>query len=368
LNNLEIPGYFGNLTSINDIFTLDQYITVECLRNGLKITLELNDLQRQTKTYEPMKLVLISSNDRKTCEMEIHGGIQPISMLVPELCLSNDTMQKILLMTGNKTIHEFQLSCDQDIISVADLNGESVKINSSVQIGFDFSLVILSKHIPFRIIDCWTEQNNHRTKFLKNGIPVRDSRSVPLCQLFDGIDNVGYNFNSNIGHLDEYNNVHPASINQMRKIWQIRLRLGWDAIPDSRQKAFQQLLRTKPQLQWEAVPDLLFDSKDFSSPVTIYPIMIQCSILPLSFERTSVIVSFGPIGVFIPQFYFLENAFFSCCPVKTTIAYANLLDRPDERKLLCSKVSTTTALLVSFTAFAVAACCTAITFIIRHKK
>uniref|UniRef100_A0A8R1XSK0 Uncharacterized protein n=1 Tax=Onchocerca volvulus TaxID=6282 RepID=A0A8R1XSK0_ONCVO len=314
-----LKGYSGNLTSISDIFALDQYITVECLRNGLKITLELNDLQRQAKTYEPMKLVLISLNDSKTCEMEINGDFQPISMLVPEFCLSNDTLQK-------------------DIISAANLNGESVNINSSVQIGFDFSLVILSKHIPFRIIDCWTEQNNHRAKFLKNGIPERDSRSMPLCQLFDGIDNFEYNFNSNISHLDEYNNVHPASINQMRKIWQIRLRLGWDAIPDSRQKAFQQLLRTKPQLQWEAVPDLLFDSKDFLSPVTIYPIMIQCSILPLSFERTSVIVSFGPIGVFIPQFYFLENAFFSCCPVETTIAYANLLDRSVGKKLLCSKV------------------------------
>ncbi|MCP9264954.1 hypothetical protein DINM_020104 [Dirofilaria immitis] len=168
-----------------------------------------------------MKLVLIGSNDSEICEMEIHRDSQPISMLIPELCLSNDTIQ----------------------------------------------------------------------------------------------------------NLDKYSNVYPDSFNQVRKIWQIRLRLCWDTIPDSRQKAFQQLLRTKPQLQWEAVPDLSFDNDDFLSPITIYPIMIQCSISPLSFKRTSAIVSFGPIGVFIPQFYFLENTLFSCCPVEATIAYANFLQR-----------------------------------------
>ncbi|KAM3727323.1 Lysine-specific demethylase JMJ17 [Dirofilaria immitis] len=366
-----LKGCCRNLTSINDIFALDQYISVECLRNGSKISLELNNLQQQAKAYESMKLVLIGSNDSEICEMEIHRDSQPISMLIPELCLSNDTIQKVLLIINNKVVHKFELSCDQilkDIISIADLNGESVKINSSVQIGFDFSLMILSKHIPFRIIDCWTEQNNHRANFLKNGIPEKDSQSVPLCQLFDGIDNIGNNFNSNIGSLDKYSNVYPDSFNQVRKIWQIRLRLCWDTIPDSRQKAFQQLLRTKPQLQWEAVPDLSFDNDDFLSPITIYPIMIQCSISPLSFKRTSAIVSFGPIGVFIPQFYFLENTLFSCCPVEATIAYANFLQRSAKKKLFCSKVSPTTALLVSFTTFTIASCCTAVIFIIRHKK
>ncbi|VBB34419.1 unnamed protein product [Acanthocheilonema viteae] len=280
--------------------------------------------------------------------MEMHGNSQsePISMLIPKICLSNDTMQ-------------------ENIISDANLNGESVKINSSVQIGFDFNLVISSKHIPFRIVDCWTEQNNHRTNFLKNGIPKRDSQSVPLCQLFDGTDNFDYNTDP----FDKYNNVQSSTIDQMRKKWQIQLRLGWDALPDSRQKALQQLLRTKPQLQWEAVPDLSLDKEDFLSPITIYPIMIHCSISPLSFTRTSVITSFGPIGVFIPQFYFLEDALFACCPVETTIAYANLLRHPLQKKLFCSKqVSTATALLVSLAAFAIAVCCTAITFNVRYKN
>lgn len=137
---------------------------------------------------------------------------------------------------------------------------------------------LLNFSVPFRIVDCWTEQNNHRASFLKNGIPERDSRSVPLCQVSDGTSNFGHN----IGPLDKHNNVQYLSTTQMRKMWQIQLRLGWDAIPDSRQKALQQLLRTKPQLQWEAVPDLSFDTEDFLSPVTIYPIMIKCSISPLS--------------------------------------------------------------------------------------
>uniref|UniRef100_A0A1I7VPZ1 FSA_C domain-containing protein n=1 Tax=Loa loa TaxID=7209 RepID=A0A1I7VPZ1_LOALO len=254
-----------------------------------------------------MKLVLIGLNDTKICEMEMHADSQPINMLIPEICLSKDTTQK-------------------DIVLAADLNGESVTINSSVQIGFDISLMISSKHEPFRIVDCWTEQNNHRASFLKNGIPERDSRSAPLCQLFDGASNL------------EHNKFQRSSTNRMRKVWQIRVRLGWDAIPDSRQKAFQQLLRTKPQLQWEAVPDLLLDTEDFLSPITIYPIMIQCSISLLSLRQTLVIASFGPIGVFIPQFYFLEDSLFSCCPVETTMAYANLLQHPTQTKLFCSKV------------------------------
>ncbi|CAG9531424.1 unnamed protein product [Cercopithifilaria johnstoni] len=366
---LKGSGCSGNLTSINsDVFSLDQYITVECLQNGLNITLELNDLQQQIETYEPIQLVSIDLNGSKICEMEIHGNSQSesINVLIPEICLSNDTTQKILLTADNKIIHKFELSCDQiwtnDIITVGNLNGEVVKINSSIQIGFDFSLMISSKYIPFRVVDCWTEQNNHRASFLKNGIPQKDSQSVPLCQLFDGTNKFEYN----IDPIDKYNNIQrSSSINQMRKIWEIRLRLGWDALPDSRQKALQQLLRTKPQLQWEAVPDLSFDTEDFLSPITIYPIMIHCSISPLSFTQTSVTASFGPIGVFIPQFYFLENVLFSCCPVETTIAYANLLRHPIQKKLICSKVSITTALFISLAAFAIAVCFTALTFSAR---
>uniref|UniRef100_A0AAF5PLX6 Bm337 n=1 Tax=Wuchereria bancrofti TaxID=6293 RepID=A0AAF5PLX6_WUCBA len=356
-----------SLLKVNGVFALDEYITVECLRNGLKIKLELNNLQQQIKIYEPMKLVFIGANDTKTCEMKMDSGSQPISMLIPEVCLSNDTIQKVLLATDSKIIHKFEISCDQvltDIILAADLNDESVEINSSVQIGFDLSLMISSKHIPFRIVDCWTEQNNHRANFLKNGIPERDSRSVPLCQLFDRANN----FEGNISPLDKSSNIQQSSINQISKVWQIWLRLGWDIIPDSRQKALQQLLRTRPQLQWKAIPDFLFDTKDFLSPITIYPIMIQCSISPLSFKQTSVIASFGPIGVFIPQFYFLQDFLFSCCPVETTIAYSNLLRRSTQKKFFCSKVSTTTALLVSLASFAIAVCCTAITFSIRYKN
>uniref|UniRef100_A0A912H4H3 Bm337, isoform a; Bm337, isoform c n=2 Tax=Brugia malayi TaxID=6279 RepID=A0A912H4H3_BRUMA len=356
-----------SVLKVNGVFALDEYITVECLQNGLKIKLELNNLQRKIKIYEPMKLVFIGTNYTKTCEMEMDSGSQPISILIPKVCLSNDTIQKVLLTADSKIIHKFEISCDQvlkDIIIAADLNGESIEINSSVQIGFDLSLMISSKHIPFRIVDCWTEQNNHRANFLKNGIPERDSRSVPLCQL----SNRANNFESNINPLNKYSNFQQSSINQISKVWQIWLRLGWDIMPDSRQKALQQLLRTKPQLQWKAIPDFLFDTKDFLSPITIYPIMIQCSISPLSFKRTSGIASFGPIGVFIPQFYFLEDFLFSCCPVETTIAYSNLLRHLAQKKFFCSKVSITTALLVSLASFAIAVCCTAITFSIRYKN
>uniref|UniRef100_A0A0R3RMT1 Phosphatidylinositol-glycan biosynthesis class X protein n=1 Tax=Elaeophora elaphi TaxID=1147741 RepID=A0A0R3RMT1_9BILA len=367
----KISGYSQNLTSINDVLALDQYITVECLQNGLKITVELNDLQQQTKIYEPIKLVTIGLNDSKICEMKVGENSQPepISLLIPEICLSNNTTQKILMIAGNEIIHKFEFSCDQmwkNIIAAANLNGESVTINSSVQIGFDFNLIISSKHIPFRIIDCWTEQNNHRANILKNGIPERDSRSVPLCQLFNDANS----FDDSIDPLNKYDNGQHSAIitNEMRKMWHIRLRLGWDALPDSRQKAFRQLLRTKPHLQWEAVPDLSFDTDDFLSPITIYPITIQCSVSPFSSKQSSAIVSFGPIGVFIPQFYFLEDALFPCCPMEATIAYANLLRHPIQKKFFCSKVSTSTALLVSLGAFAIAVCCTAITFSVRYKN
>uniref|UniRef100_A0A915PWQ5 Uncharacterized protein n=1 Tax=Setaria digitata TaxID=48799 RepID=A0A915PWQ5_9BILA len=332
-------GYSRALVN-EDEFELDQYVNYECLQDGMNITLQLDGLWPEVKMNESMKLVLIGLNESRKCEMEVIGDSQPISMLVPNACLSDDTTQK-------------------DIISVADLNGESIEINSSVQIGFDLSLVIWSKRKLFRIVDCWTEQNNHRTNFLKNGIPERDSQAAPLCQLFDEISNYQY---------DSDNSNQIVSANQMRKMWQIRLRLAWDALPDSRQKALQQLLRTKPVLQWDAVPDLSIDINDFLSPITIYPIMIQCSLSPLSSKRTLVITSFGPIGVFIPQFYFLENTLFSCCPVEATVAYANRLHRSHQKKLFCSKVSTATALLVSVVAFAMAVCCSTIIFNIRHKN
>lgn len=47
---LEISGNSRNLTSTNKTFSLDQYITVQCLQNGLKITVELNKLQQKIKT------------------------------------------------------------------------------------------------------------------------------------------------------------------------------------------------------------------------------------------------------------------------------------------------------------------------------
>lgn len=123
------------------------------------------------------------------------------------------------------------------------------------------------------------EQNNHRANFLKNGIPKRDSQSVPLCQLFDGTDKLEFKYDND---NTDNSNQQSFAYNQIRKMWEIRLRLSWDALPDSRQKALQQLLRTKPQLQWEAVPDLSLNIDDFSSPITIYPIMIHCTISPLS--------------------------------------------------------------------------------------
>ncbi|VIO89509.1 Uncharacterized protein BM_BM337 [Brugia malayi] len=89
-----------------------------------------------------MKLVFIGTNYTKTCEMEMDSGSQPISILIP----------KVLLTADSKIIHKFEISCDQvlkDIIIAADLNGESIEINSSVQIGFDLSLMISSKHIIF---------------------------------------------------------------------------------------------------------------------------------------------------------------------------------------------------------------------------
>ncbi|VDK48870.1 unnamed protein product [Gongylonema pulchrum] len=115
------------------------------------------------------------------------------------------------------------------------------------------------------------------------------------------------------------------------------------------------MLRTKPQLQWEAVPDLSFDQQNQQIPVTIYPIIVQCSVVVVSFKT-----SFGPIGVFIPQFYFLKNALFSCCPIETTIAYARLLQRSVKTRINCWKVSLTSALIVSLSAFAMAVCCTAL--------
>lgn len=44
-----------------------------------------------------MRLVLIGGNDSKICEMEMHGDSQPISMMIPEICLSNDTTQKVII-------------------------------------------------------------------------------------------------------------------------------------------------------------------------------------------------------------------------------------------------------------------------------
>lgn len=56
------------------------------------------------------------------------------------------------------------------------------------------------------------------------------------------------------------------------------------------------------------------------------------------FTQNAIITSFGPIGVFIPQFYFLQDMLFSCCPVEKTIAYANLLQNPIPKKFFCPKV------------------------------
>ncbi|VDM91917.1 unnamed protein product [Litomosoides sigmodontis] len=362
-----MKGYSRNLTSIGDALALGRYFTVECLQNGLKITVKLSDLQRQIKIDEPIKLVLSDLKGGKRCETELHRNSRSksISMLLPDTCLTNDTTHQILLVTGNQIIHKFEFSCDQmstDVALSANINGETVAMNSSVQIGFDLTLVISSKHLPFHIVDCWMEQNNHRANFLQNGIPSRDSQSVPLCQLIDEADKFEFKY------ANDSSDRQPFAYNKMRKMREIRLRLSWDALPDSRQKALQQLLRTKPQLQWEAVPDLSLNMDDFLSPITIYPIMIHCTIAPLSPTRTSIIASFGPIGVFIPQFYFLEDALFSCCPIEATIAYANLLQRSKQKKLFCSKVSIATAFYVSLTAFTIAVCCTAIAFTVRYKN
>lgn len=153
-------------------------------------------------------------------------------------------------------------------------------VNFTTKIMFFLFFFQLNLSVPLRIANCWTEQENHRTYFLKNGIPERDSQLVPLCQLFDGASIV------------EHNNVHQqfGDINEIRKVWKIRVRLGWDTLPDSRQKALQQLLRTKPNLQWEAVPDLLLHTNNFLSPITIYPIMIQCSLSPISVSVITVAI------------------------------------------------------------------------------
>ncbi|VDN05563.1 unnamed protein product [Thelazia callipaeda] len=79
-----------------------------------------------------------------------------------------------------------------------------------------------------------------------------------------------------------------------------------------------------------------------------------------------MIISFGPFGIFIPQFYFLQNLFFSCCPLETTIAYTKILQRAAQKKILCSKVSTTTALIITFTSFVFAALCTSLAISFRQ--
>lgn len=129
--------------------------------------------------------------------------------------------------------------------------------------------------VPFRIVHCWTEHDNHQTSFIKAGTPARDSRNAPLCHLYDEYPEANRDFDNHDFHNHDLD-FQKENYAWNRKLWRIRLRLAWDALPDSRQKALQQLLRTKPQLQWEAVPDLQFDSEDLQSPITISPIMIRC--------------------------------------------------------------------------------------------
>ncbi|VDN05562.1 unnamed protein product [Thelazia callipaeda] len=173
------------------------------------------------------------------CEFEVkmHRSFQDNSIMIPQTCTSNETTQKILLIIGNKRKHKLHLTCNQeDEISVSvNQNGELVQINSSVQIGFDLDILISSKisMVPFRIVDCWTEQQNHVMNFIHNGIPLRDAQEIPLCKL-NRVN--GYNYSN----YDTNN--YSDLMKETNRNWHIQLHLSWDTLPDSHQKALKQLL------------------------------------------------------------------------------------------------------------------------------
>lgn len=61
----KISGYPGNLSSVKNAFALNQYITIECLRDSLKITVAMSDLQREIKIYVCKFATLIKKKKRR---------------------------------------------------------------------------------------------------------------------------------------------------------------------------------------------------------------------------------------------------------------------------------------------------------------
>ncbi|KHN82962.1 hypothetical protein Tcan_13526 [Toxocara canis] len=228
-------------------------------------------------------------------------------------------------------------------MEVHELDGEPLKANGSLQIGFTINISLFhrrKKHLS----ECWIEGNSQhgngkrRKYFLRRGYSEIDEFGDDKCrvqEVEEATSTVMYGKNA------------TAYKKRTRKRFEVSLRVGWSALPEGRPNPVR--------------------------ATTIYPLFIRCALSDahttaseehlVTEEQT--ILSFGPFGVGVPMFYLIGDDCLSRCPYERTIAYSKLL-RKSKQLSTPKGVRVLDAVVISIASFFLGASCVLLTFILPN--